>query len=154
MTDQQRHPTLEYLEPLAGEWVITATHRLLPDDEITGHATFEWLDGNRFLIWRMHYDHPDIPDSVAVIGCEDQEGADATVGGCTVNYFDARGVSRRYVIEAEPGTWRYWRDWPGFSQRFTGRFSDDGRTMSGVAELCEDGTAWMEDLPMTYRRVG
>ncbi len=155
MTNQQRHPTLEYLEPLAGEWEIEGTHRLMPGEIIRGRATFEWLNGEQFLIWRMHYDHPAIPDSIAIIGCDDRDGPEATGGaGCMVNYFDSRGVSRRSAIEAGPGIWRTWRDSPGFSQRFTGRISDDGQTIRGLAELCEDGTTWVEDLPMTYRRVG
>lgn len=154
MTDRRRHPTLEHLEPLVGAWDFTATHRMLPGEEIRGEATFEWLDGGQFLIWRSHYDHPAIPDSIAIIGCDDRDGADAPGGGeCVVNYFDSRGVCRRSAIEAEPGVWRTWRDVPGFSQRFTGRFSEDGRTIFGVAELCEDGVTWMEDMPSTYTRV-
>lgn len=156
MTDrQQRHPTLAHLEPLVGEWDLTATHRMLPGDVIRGQASFAWLDGGQFLIWRTGCEHPAIPDSIAIIGCDDRDGADATGGGdCVVNYFDSRGVHRRSAIVAEPGVWRTWRDSPGFSQRFTGRFSDDGRTMTGVAELCEDGVTWMEDMPCTYRRKG
>ena len=105
MTDQQRHPTLEYLEPLAGDWEVEGTHRLMPGEVIRGRATFEWLDGRQFLIWRMHYDHPAIPDSIAIIGCDDRDGAEATGGGeCVVHYFDSRGVFRRSGIEVPGGT--------------------------------------------------
>ena len=49
--------------------------------------------------------------------------------------------------------WRYWREAPGFSQRFTGTISADGRTIDGLAELCRDGVTWERDLPITYKRV-
>lgn len=32
----------------------------------------------------------------------------------------------------EDGHWEIWREAPGFKQRFTGDFQDDGRTISGV----------------------
>lgn len=32
---------------------------------MTGQATFEWLEDQRFLIQRSHYDHPAIPDALA-----------------------------------------------------------------------------------------
>ena len=70
-----------------------------------------------------------------------------------MRYFDSRGVARRYALEAEAGVFRFWRDQPGFSQRFTGTLSADGNTIDGVAELCQDGTTWEEDLRMTYKRV-
>ena len=49
--------------------------------------------------------------------------------------------------------WRIWRDWPGFSQRFTGMFSDDGDTITGNGELSEDDATWKPDLQVTYKRV-
>ena len=49
---------------------------------------------------------------------------------------------------------KIWRDHPGFSQRFTGRFSDDGDTFGGTFELNEDEAGWNEDLRITYRRAG
>ncbi|HET6917994.1 MAG TPA: hypothetical protein VFI46_00865, partial [Jiangellaceae bacterium] len=74
-------------------------------------------------------------------------------GGCTLRYFDSRGISRLCVLGAEAGVWRFWRDWPGFSQRFTGTFSADGNTITGVAELSQDGATWEEDLRITYKRM-
>jgi hypothetical protein len=53
---------------LVGSWDTQGSHPLLPRDDITGRATFEWLDGHKFLFWRSHYDHPQVPDAIAVIG--------------------------------------------------------------------------------------
>jgi hypothetical protein len=49
--------------------------------------------------------------------------------------------------------WRIWRDAPGFSQRFTGRFGDSGDTISGLWELSRDGSSWDDDLEITYRKA-
>jgi RNA polymerase sigma factor (sigma-70 family) len=105
------------------------------------------------LIWRAHYDHPDIPDSIAILGCDDTGDLRNPGGGCSLHYFDQRGVTRLYHLSAEAGVWRFWRDSPGFSQRFAGTLSPDGWTVDGVAELCSDGSTWDEDLRITYKRV-
>jgi hypothetical protein len=60
----------------------------------------------------------------------------------------------RYALEAEVGVIQFWRDQPGFAQRFTGRLGADGTTIAGVAELCQDGATWEQDLRITFRRVG
>jgi hypothetical protein len=153
MQSRTRHPTLDHLAAMEGEWEIEATHRLMPGTVIRGRATFEWLEGGFFLIWRARYDHPDIPDSIAIVGCDDNGDLGNPDGGCSFHYFDQRGVTRRYILSAEAGVWRYWRDSPGFSQRYVGTFSPDGRTVEGVVELRTEDNTWEQDLPITYRRV-
>jgi hypothetical protein len=155
MQSLTRHPTLEHLAPMEGEWQIEATHQALPGT-IHGRATFEWLDGGLVLIWRASYDHPDMPDSIALLTCGvpgDRPDPSELDEGCTMQYADQRGVTRIYQLSAEPGGWRFWRDYPGFSQRFTGAFSPDGTTLSGIVELNRDGVNWEEDLPITYTRI-
>jgi hypothetical protein len=68
-------------------------------------------------------------------------------------YFDERGVSRKYEVTLRDNTWKWWRNAPGFSQRFTGTLVDGGRTIVGTGELSRDGTMWEKDLELTYRRV-
>ena len=153
MPQRTRHPVLEHLDTLVGQWDTEATHRLMPGTIIHGRATFEWLADGPFLIWRAHYDHPDIPDSIAILGCDDTGDLRNPSGGCSLHYFDRRGVTRLYNLSAEAGVWRFWRDHPGFAQRFTGVLSADGNTIAGVAELCQDGATWEEDLSITYTRV-
>jgi hypothetical protein len=51
------------------------------------------------------------------------------------------------------GVCKLWRDDPGFSQRFTGRFSSDGGTISGRWEKSTDGAQWEEDFDLTYTKV-
>jgi Pyridoxamine 5'-phosphate oxidase len=131
---------------LIGRWTTEGAHPLLPGDAIRGQATFEWLPGRQFVIQRSHYDHPDIPDAIAVIGVTD--------GQLRMHYFDRRGVSRVYSVSLDGDQWRFWRDDPGFLQRFTGTFSADGNTITGQGEMCRDDAGWEPDLALTYHRSG
>lgn len=49
--------------------------------------------------------------------------------------------------------WTWWRNAPGFSQRFTGTLAEDGRTIAGKGELSKDGMTWEKDLELTYTRT-
>jgi hypothetical protein len=68
-------------------------------------------------------------------------------------YFDERGVSRRYEVSLEGNVWKWWRNAPGLSQRFTGVITADGRTIVSNGELSRDGARWEPDLALTYTRV-
>jgi hypothetical protein len=125
---------------------------------VHGTAHIEWLEGERFLLIRARTDHPDFPDSLSVIG---QMGHDRVDGGVPtgadesqlrMHYFDSRGVFRVYEVGVDHAAWRWWREAPGFSQRFTGTFSPDGDTITGRSQVCEDGVQWVDDLQITYRR--
>ncbi|GAA5156106.1 MULTISPECIES: hypothetical protein [Amycolatopsis] len=140
MDDQLRH-----LNALVGEWETDGAHPLLPGEDIRGRATFEWLDGERFLIQRAHYDHPAIPDAVAVIGVTD--------GRLAMHYFDSRGVHRVYEVSAGPGKWEFRREDPDLAQQFTGTFSDDGTTLTTRGRMSRNGEDWEDDLTLTYRRT-
>jgi hypothetical protein len=72
-----------------------------------------------------------------------------------MQYFDSRGVYRVLAVSCSDGTWRFSRDAPApdFSQRFTGTFSDDGNTITGLWRLSYDGSTWEDDLALTYRRA-
>src|SRR3954465_2166811 len=89
-TTARHHPTLEHLDALVGAWETEATHPLLPDTTIHRRATFAWPEGGYFLIWRAHYEPPDIPDSIAILGCDDAGAVAATApgDGCSLRYFD------------------------------------------------------------------
>ncbi len=156
MQEHTRHPALEHLDAFVGEWETEATHPYFPGTVIRGRATFEWLEGEHFLIWRAHYDHPDIPDSIAILGGGAPSGSGPSSdadGRCAMHYFDSRGVSRVYQLDAAPGVWRFWRNAPGFSQHYACTISADGATMTGNGELSRDGATWKQDLRMTYRRA-
>jgi hypothetical protein len=132
---------------LIGRWETEGAHPMLPGEAIRGTSAFEWLDGQKFVIWRSHYDHPKIPDAITIIG--------VTHGRLSMHYFDSRGVERVYSTSLDQATWRFWRDAPApdLSQRFTGTFSDDGNAIMGRGELSRDGKTWERDLALDYRRV-
>jgi hypothetical protein len=133
---------------LVGAWTTEAIHPSLPDTVVPGRTSVEWLEGERFLILRSRNEHPDFPDSVSMIGATDEEES------LTKHYFDSHGVFRVYRVSLDDGVWRIWGDGPsGFSGRFSGSFSDDGATRSGVHQLSRDGSTWDDDLAITYRRA-
>jgi hypothetical protein len=135
---------LESLNALVGAWTIEMTHPAFPGTVVAGRASFEWLEGERFLIQRSQADHPDFPDSISIVGAMDD--------GLSMHYFDSRGVHRVYRLSMSEGVLRIWRDAPGFSQRFTGTLADGGDTIAGLWQLSRDDSTWDDDLEITYRR--
>jgi hypothetical protein len=137
---------LAALERLVGAWTTTGNHALIPDTVLHGRATFEWIEGGAFLRIQTEIDEPKIPTGHAIIGSDDATGEHSLL------YFDERGVSRRYEVSMQGDVFRWWRNAPGFSQRYACTFSDDGRTMVGKGELSKDGSTWEKDLDLTYTR--
>src|SRR5262245_30184663 len=154
-------PTLEPLNRIVDTWTTNASHPALPGVAVHGTVVMEWLEGDQFLILRARTDHPDFPDSISVIGDTGRDRVDATVDDAgavvesqlSMHYFDSRGVFRVYGVAVDDMTLRFWRDSPGFSQRFTGTFADGGDTIDGRWELCRDDIHWDDDLHITYRRA-
>ena len=148
-------PALEPLNRLVGAWTTEAIHPALPGVVVHGTADVEWLEGERFLILRARTDHPDFPDAIAIIGFTDRDrvgDASEREPELTLHYFDSRGVFRVYRATIDDRAWRFWRDAPGFSQRFTGTFTDGGNTIVGRFQLSEDDVTWADDVEITYRR--
>jgi len=142
--------TLEALQPLVGTWDVSVT---FPGGEpLSGAVTeFEFMDGGLFLIQRWTVPVPEAPDGIALIGHD--EGS----GKLLQHYFDTRGVARVYEMSLQDGVWTLERTTPDFSplgfwQRFSGTFSEDGRTVEGAWEICHDEATWEHDFGMTYTR--
>ena len=132
---------------LVDTWATEATHPGLPGAVVSGQATFEWLEDQRYLIQRSRYDHPEIPDAIAVTGIIGDQP-------CR-HYFDARGGRRVFAVEITADSWPFWNDAAGFSQRFSNTLGDDDNAIHGQAELStDDGATWEHDLAITYRGVG
>ncbi|MGH3307098.1 MAG: hypothetical protein ACRDOX_05355 [Nocardioides sp.] len=137
---------LHGLDVLLGRWRLTTS--LAPADaQPEAETTFEWLEGERFLIQRWRVDHPDAPDGIAIIGYDDE------LGTCRQHYFDSRGIARVYTMSLADGVWRLERLEPGFSQRFAGTFDDSGTSIVGAWEISSDGTEWEHDFDLTYTRT-
>ena len=139
---------LHDLDRLIGDWTLEATHPAFPDLVVPGRSSFEWVDGERFMVQRSTADHPDFPNSISVIGAmsDDDERL-------SLHYYDSRGVHRVYSLEMSEDVMRIARDHPGFSQRFEGRLTDGGDTLAGTWQLSRDDETWDDDLEITYRRA-
>ena len=141
MSTHDRNPGLAELAVLTGEWEMHTPQ--YPDS--VGRAVFDWLEGGAFL-----REQQGVPGSSAtwIFGSDDPSGDQ------TVLYYDSRGATRVYASSLRDGTWRVWRDAPGFFQRFTGRVVEDGNRIDGAWESAKDGVTWEHDFDLTYTRVG
>jgi hypothetical protein len=144
--------SLTALEPFLGEWSLLASFDDTPRADPGARASFEWLPGEQFLVQRWEVPVPEAPDGIAIIGADPK-----SEGNYLQHYFDSRGVARVYKMSFEDGAWKLWRDEPDFSpldfsQRYTGTFSEDGKTIAGTWEICHDGQTWERDFDLTYTK--
>lgn len=150
MKDQSQHnPALADLEFLSGEWDMELSNApFLPrhDDVAHGHVSFEWVEDGALLVMRQSEQSGQPPSARWAIG-RDESGP-----GYTVLYSDSRGVSRVYEMGFSDGLWQLWRNTPEFSQRFEGRVSSDGNTITSHWEKSFDGDTWEHDFDITYAR--
>jgi hypothetical protein len=149
-----RPAALDRLQVLVGAWEMEATFEagfFGPDTAAVtargGRTTFEWLDGEFFLIERSAAEDPSIPRAIMIIGL----GEDAET--FVQHYYDSRGVERVYEMTLEDGVWSLLRIFPGFSQRYRGVISEDGDRIDGAWEKSADGSAWEHDFSLSYLRV-
>lgn len=140
------NPALQPLHVLVGDWDTIGTHPYCPGVTFHGRTSFKWMEGGAFLIMHSEIDEPGIPSGIAIFGSDD------ATGEFFMLYFDERGVSRKYEVSHRDNTWKWWRNAPGFSQRFTGTIGDNGNTIAGRWELSKDGSTWEKDLELTYTR--
>jgi hypothetical protein len=132
------------LAQLIGSWQVTGTH---PDIEgaVTGIWTFEWLDGERFLLVRTRTTREEFPNALWVIG--PREHGDDLVA----EYFDSRGVRRTYAVEIRDGVWRMQRDHPGFDQRMHAEIGPDRFELA--SQLARTPRDWRDDLVLAFERL-
>jgi hypothetical protein len=147
MGESTKTAARERLQALVGEWTMEAGPPGGPPWPGAGRVTFEWLEGAPLLIQRWQVDMPEAPGGVAVIGCDGMSGTYYQL------YTDERDVQRIYEMSLTDGVWKLWRDGEPFAQRFTGEFSDDGKTITGRWEIADDGKTWKTDFDMTYTKI-
>lgn len=144
------NPSLKQLEILVGDWAMELSNAsFLPSssDTVKGHVSFAWLQDGAFLIMYMGNKPPGKPDAIWLIS------RDESTTNYTVLYFDARNVSRVYEMSFLDGTWKIWRNSLGFSQRFEGKLSDDGKIITASWEKSSNGSNWEHDFNVTYTRI-
>lgn len=141
------NPALEPFRVLIGNWNTTGTHGLVPDTILHGRTSFEWLENGAFLMMRSEIDDSRFPSAIAIFSSDDSEGQYYMLT------FDERGVSRKHEVSLRDNIWKWWRNAPGFFQRYEGTIVDGGNTIIGKGELSKDGVSWEKDLDLTYTRV-
>jgi len=124
----------------------------VPPGDVGARLSFEWMPGRQFVVQRWQVPVPEAPDGLAILGFNEPRDT------FLQHYFDSRGVARVYEMSFGDGEWKLWRDSEDFSpldfsQRYTGRFTDDGQTIEGAWEIAHDGTTWEHDFDLTYRKL-
>lgn len=130
-------PGLALFARTIGTWNVTGSHPHLPGRTLRGRVTFENADGGAFVRMHSKMDDPDIPDGIAVLGTDGDDGT-----CCTMPYFDEREVARRYevAIDADGITWS--RDATKLTQRFRNTIAADARRMEGEGTMKREGGSW------------
>lgn len=139
------NPALKPFEVLVGEWQTMGSHPYMPNTELKGRATFEWIYGGAFLMVRAEIDHPKFPDGIEIFGSDDKAGTYYML------HFDERGISRKYDVSITKNQLKWWRNDSDFSQRFTMEIQKDRLVSYG--EMSRDGGEWEKDLSLTYKRL-
>lgn len=151
ITQARQNAALERLDVFIGEWRLGLGHSIPPAGEGGPHSVFEWVLDGQFLVQRTEIPDPNAPNGLCIVAHE------PNTDGYTQHYFDSRGVVRLYAMTFRDGIWTLLREKPDFSpldfsQRFTGKFSADGNTITATWEL-NDGSGWRKDFDLTYARV-
>jgi Protein of unknown function (DUF1579) len=147
---QYPNPAIRDLERFVGEWdmeLSNASFLPSPSDTLAGHVSMKWLEGGAFLVMYMGGQPRGTPDAIWLIG------RDESTSRYMVLYYDNRAVSRVYEMSFSEGIWKMWRNAPDFSQRFEGKFSEDGNTITAHWENSSDGSTWEHDFDVTYTKV-
>ena len=141
------NPALEPFSVLIGEWKTTGSHPKLPGVVISGHTSFNWLEGGAFIKMYSRMDEEKIPDGIAIFG------SDNTKGEFFMLYFDERKISRKCDVVFHDNVLKWSRSAPEFSQRYSFTFTDNNNSIISIGEISENGTSWEKDLSLTYTRV-
>lgn len=150
MPSFQPNPALQQLDVLVGAWEMELSNSSFlphPSDTMKGQVTFAWAQDGAFLLMRMGGNSGGPPDAVWLID------RDESAPTYTVFYYDARHVSRIYAMIFSEREWKMWREEPGFWQRFEGRISEDGKTITAHWDKSPDNTTWEHDFDVTYMKV-
>ena len=129
-------PEHRLLEPFVGLWHTRGQVRASldsPPAEIEGTDRYEWVPGGFFLLHRV-----DVRIGGAPAQALEVIGWDAAGGSYFMHAYDDHGNAGTMRASVREGVWSF----TGDAERFTGGFSDGGRTLSGHWERRE-GSEWI-----------
>ena len=117
-----------------------------PEITSRGRVTFDWLDGQFFLIQRFVNDDPAVPSGITIIGMSEHRDTFAQ------HYYD-RGVARVYQMTLEGREWKLWREEPVSGSATPGRSggrNHDHWCLGSLRQRAE----WRHDFDLTYIKTG
>lgn len=140
-------PDQALLEPFVGIWNTTGVIKgadAMPDLPINGTDVYEWLPGGFFLLHRVDVFLGEArAQSIEIIGF------DPGLGQYTLHSFDHQGHTALMHATVQNGVWTF----KGTTMRFTGQFSADGDTITGIWEQAIDGQHWTHWMDIQLTRV-
>jgi len=139
------NPAMERLNVFVGKWntegVIFASQSG-PAHRLNAIDTYEWMPGGYFLIHHVDgYMGEDEVKAIEIIGY------DASTQNYATHSYDNHGNISAYQASLVDRSWTI----KGETERFTGMFSEDARTLTGRWELSNDGKNWVHwmDIKLT-----
>lgn len=119
----QPNPRLQNLDRLVGTWEMSGN--------VQGKVTFEWMEGDFFLIQHVDLEHDGQRiKGIEIIGHERQFGAEPSED-IKSRFYSNTGDTLDYVYELEKDTLTIWAGERGSPAYAKGTFSEDGKTGSG-----------------------
>jgi len=110
-------------------------------EPVTGRQRYERVLEGAFVLQQWTYDHPDFPDSMALLS------------EARYHYFDVRGITRAFDFDSDDTGWSMIRLDEDYSQRQTARFRSPDVIDSTGEKSYDTGVTWQPDFTMTYQRV-
>lgn len=135
------------LDVFVGTWrtegVVRATADA-PAFPFTAEDRYAWMEGGFFL---LH--HVDARMGGERLRALEVIGYDAATETYPMHSYDSAGNAGTHRGRLRDGEWTF----TGAAERFTGRFADDGHTLSGLWERSDDGTTWEPWMDVTLTRA-
>src|SRR5262249_54066168 len=136
-TEQSMHspnPDLESFDRLVGTWKVSGP-------EIDGQVSYEWMAGGFFFVQHFDLNHNGHKiKGIEIIGYG-RSWDGTTSRDCTSHMFDNEGNAFTYTWDLAGDTLTIWGGERGSPDHFTGKFSEDGNSLTGAWEWPGGGYA-------------
>lgn len=111
---------------------------------LTAIDTYQWLPGGFFLIHHVdgHMGDKEVK-AIEIIGY------DPSALKYFTHSYDNQGCIATYQANLLDGAWSI----AGKSERFAGRFTEDGKTLTGSWEMSSDGLNWLPWMDIRLKKV-
>jgi hypothetical protein len=143
----KRPPELEQLNVFIGRWMTegeTVAEAGARAAAIVASDVYQWLPGGHFV---MHPAYGRI--GAAGVGGVEIIGFDPETGQFRTYFFDSLGHATVQTLSCRDGVWT----WEDRHSRCTGRFSDQGQTLTARHERSDDGVTWTPSMNVVLRKI-